>query len=95
METGSVAAAPIGLADSAGDLESYLPLYERSLWAANKAPTTVYKYVLTVRQLIPRSISLTQYGRCSLLSRASPGRGSGPGGALGLPLRPRNQSPHG
>lgn len=35
-----------------GDLSSFLRLYERHLRAGNRAETTVYKYVLTARQLI-------------------------------------------
>ena len=37
---------------SVGDLASYLRLYERSLRAGNRAETTIYKYLLSARQLI-------------------------------------------
>ena len=35
-----------------GDLSSFVRLYERHLRAGNRAETTIYKYVLTARQLI-------------------------------------------
>jgi site-specific recombinase XerC len=38
--------------ETVGELDSYLRLYERSLRAANRADTTIYKYVLAARQLI-------------------------------------------
>ena len=45
-------AEPRVAASSVGDLSSYLRLYERHLRAANRADATVYKYLLTARQLI-------------------------------------------
>jgi site-specific recombinase XerD len=41
-----------GATETVGELASYLRLYERSLRAANRAETTVYKYGLAARQLI-------------------------------------------
>jgi site-specific recombinase XerD len=41
-----------GVEAPVGDLASYLRLYERSLRAGNRAEATIYKYVLTARQLV-------------------------------------------
>jgi site-specific recombinase XerD len=38
--------------ETVGELGSYLRLYERSLRAANRADSTVYKYLLAVHQLL-------------------------------------------
>ncbi len=37
---------------SPGNLAASLRLFERSLPAANRSPATIYKYLLTARQLI-------------------------------------------
>jgi site-specific recombinase XerD len=51
MATATVAATKEGRA-AAGELASSLRLYERSLRAANRAESTIYKYLLAATQLI-------------------------------------------